>query len=296
MVLLWNGESLRFLEAVCAGLDRAGIAVATPRVEVLLKDAADRYHLKHLKTFPYVLGVFKSDFPEARKILELVARKNFPTLFLPLAAFYLEPFDESSVVARSAKPGTMLDATTTIYSSEDLRAIEFVEASLDASDIPFRRVCLENGTYEIRVRSENEISAGELVGEIARGTSSQLVALQFEDENLRDDGPESYFLAWFLPGIYIFVLLAFNVAGSLAEANGQSDFFVLALLGGGASLVGMVWMVNQAIRYEVRPFRYCAAALLPFTCVWYYFERYRVREGLQRLPVSVRARLQNPPA
>jgi len=105
-------------------------------------------------------------------------------------------------------------------------------------------------------------------------------------------------LAWFLPMAYMFLLLAYGAAtsGSLNPSGGPSDVYGLLVLGGFPSLVGMVWMVYQAIRYEVRPFRYCAAALLPFTFVWYYVERYRVRHGLQRLPVAVRARLQRPPA
>jgi hypothetical protein len=292
MVLLWNGDSLSFLEAVCKELDRAEIPVATPRVEILQRDCADRYHLKHLKTFPYVLGVFKSDFAAARKILELVAGKNLPPSTLPPVAAYPEPFDERAPVAHR-EGSAPLTATTTIYSSNDLRAVEFVEASLDGLDIPFRRVCLQSGTYEIQVHPANESAARRVLDEIASGTSSQLTALKLEDTNLRDDGPQSYFLAWFVPLTYVFLVLAFEVADS-TWMHGDADALTLVLLGGAASLIGMFWMVYQAIRYEVRPFRYCAAALLPFTFVWYYIERYRVREGIQRLPVTMRARVQPP--
>src|SRR5215475_6195706 len=292
MVLLWNGESLPFLEVVCKELDRAELSVATPRVEILLRDRADRYHLKHLSTFPYALGVFKRDFAAARKILELLAEKNLPPIALPPVAAYPEPFDERTTVAHR-KGSAPLIATTTVYSSDDVRAMEFVEASLDGLDIPVRRVCLESGVYEIQVRPTSENAARRVIEEIASGTSSQLAALKLEDANLQDDGPQSYFLAWFLPMTYLFLVEAFAVADS-TWMNGDADVVSLVLLGGIGSLLGMFWMIYQALHYEVRPFRYCVAALLPFTFVWYYVERYRLREGLQRLPVAMRVRMQPP--
>jgi hypothetical protein len=298
MVLLWNGESLPFLEAVCAQLDRAELPVATPRVEVLLRDSADRYHLKHLKAFPYVLGVFKRDFVAARKILESVAGNTFAPVVLPPIAAYPEPFDGHGTVALCGKSTASLDATTTICSSDDLRHLEFLEASLDGLDIPFRRIGLESGAYEVQVRPRDESAARQVVEEITGGTSAQAAAAALEDTLLHDEPPKSYFLAWFAPIIYLLVVLAYGAAasGSLNSPEGSTDMFVLYLLGGSASLVGMVWMVYQAIRYEVRPFRYCVAALLPFTFVWYYVERYRARQGSQRLPVAARVRLVRPPS
>src|SRR5882724_380869 len=298
MVLLWNGESLPFLEIVCAELDRAQIPVATPRLEVLLRDPGDRYHLKHLKTFPYILGIFKRDFVAAREILESVAKNTFPPIYIPPVGAYPQPVDELATAIRWGKSKASLDATASIGSSSDLRYVEFVEASLGGVDIPFRRVVLEAGAYEIQVRPADEAAAKHIVEEIARGNSAQLAMTEQEDSVLQDEPPQSYFLARFLPATYIFVLLAYDVAASVSStaADISSDFYALLLLGGFVSFPGMVWMVYQAFRYEVRPFRYCVAALLPFTFVWYYVERYRVREGSQRLPLSIRARLRPPPS
>jgi len=40
-----------------------------------------------------------------------------------------------------------------------------------------------------------------------------------------------------------------------------------------------IWMLYQAIRYEAKPLRYLLlAAFVPFSCVWYYVERYRPRK------------------
>ena len=294
MVLLWNGESLPFLETVCAELDKAGIPVATPRVEVLLR--ANRYHLKHLKTFPYVIGVHKRDFAKARLILERIAQE-FPLITLLPADAYPEPFDEDTSTDQHTPEIGALDATTTIYSSTDTRALEFVQLSLSGLDIPFRKIFQRDGTCEIQVRHENEGTARNLIEEIERGTSSYPKVTHLENDYLQDDGPESYFLAWFLPAVYFIVLLSFGIVGPYLGTSNNRDFIGMVLSGQSLALLGGLWMIYQALRYEVRPARYCAAAILPFTFVWYYIERYRLREGLQRLPVSLRMQIQNrPPA
>ena len=289
MVLLWNGESLRFLEAVCEELDRAGIAVASPRVEVLLRDPVDRYHLKQLKTFPYVLGVPGRSFPAARKILEAAARNTSPAIALPPVGAYPQPYDQTAVAARR-RSGAPLDTTTTVASSADLRFVEFLEASFEGLGIATRRIVLEGGEYEIQVRPEQEEAARQVVEEIATGTSQQAAAASLEDSILQDGTPKSYFLAWFVPATCLVVFLAYGTVAS------GSRLVVLYLLGSSLSLVGALWMIYQAICYEVRPFRYCVAALLPFTFLWYYVERYSVRKGEQRLPISARVRLRPPAA
>jgi len=42
--------------------------------------------------------------------------------------------------------------------------------------------------------------------------------------------------------------------------------------------VGGLWMIYTAARHERRPWRYIWLALLPYTFVWYYFERARPRQ------------------
>ncbi|HWZ98048.1 MAG TPA: hypothetical protein VN025_09825 [Candidatus Dormibacteraeota bacterium] len=298
MVLLWNGESLEFLEAVCAELDKAAISVATPHVDVLLRDPADRYHLKHLKTFRYVLGVSKRDFSTAREILESVA-ENSPTLNLPLppTAAYPEPFDERLTAPQRKKSDVSLDATKAVYSSDDLPSVEFLEASLDVLDIPFRRVGLESGVYEVQVCANDEAAAQQLVEEIGRGTSTQAAAAAREDALLQDEPPKSYFLAWFLPAIYWFVFYFVIVFSDNARSDGAAGLFGFLLsVMEAISVVGSFWMVYQALRYEVRSVRYCMMALVPLTCIWYYVERYSVRKGEQRLPIAARLRTHRPPA
>jgi len=65
-------------------------------------------------------------------------------------------------------------------------------------------------------------------------------------------------------------------------------FSPLFVLGFFLDLFGMVWMMCQAMRFEVRSFRYCVATQFPLAFVWYYVERVMARKGAQRLPVSTR--------
>lgn len=286
-VLLWNGESLNFLETVCSELDKATIPVATPRVEILLRDQADRYHLKHLKTFPYVLGVFKHDFRAARKILEVVAEDFSPPITIPPANAYPEPFDESARLAYRAKTENVLDATVTILESADVSAVEFFEASLDGLDLPFRRVCREGGSFEVRVRATDEAVARRLLSEIKAGASSRTLAAAQEDALLRDEPPQSHFLAWFMP---IFWMVMWIVAFADTPAGDSTYVVVFFFWAGMIHFAGMFWMAYQAATYEPRPFKYYVAATIPLAFVWYYVERVMARKGDQRLPVSVRLR------
>ena len=292
MVLLWNGESLSFLEAVCKELDGAAIVVATPRIEVLLRDRADRYHLKHLKTFPFVLGVFKRDFPCARKVLEAVAENFFPPVILPLANAYLEPFDESAKLAHRARVEDVLDAIISVFTSPNLSAVEFVEASLAGLNVPFRRVCLEDGSFEVRVRSGDESAAGRVLREIESGISSETWAAAREDALLRDEPPRSHFLAWFMPifGYAIWMFAFLQSWDDYSKGWGRDGAGFLLFLAGFGHFAGMFWMAHQAATYEPRPFKYYVAALIPLALVWYYVERVMARKGEDRLPIAIRLR------
>jgi hypothetical protein len=39
--------------------------------------------------------------------------------------------------------------------------------------------------------------------------------------------------------------------------------------------IGAFWMLYAAIRYEKKPIGYIALAFIPYTFLWYYFERIR---------------------
>jgi len=48
--------------------------------------------------------------------------------------------------------------------------------------------------------------------------------------------------------------------------------------------LGALWMTYQSVRYEREPLRLILLALIPYSFVWYYFER--VKKGKQMRRVS----------
>ena len=71
--------------------------------------------------------------------------------------------------------------------------MEFVEASLEGLDIPFRRICLESSAYEIQVRPAKENAARRVIDEIASGTSTEAAEAEHEDKLLQDEPPKATF-------------------------------------------------------------------------------------------------------
>jgi membrane protein implicated in regulation of membrane protease activity len=75
------------------------------------------------------------------------------------------------------------------------------------------------------------------------------------------------FAAWVVLGPAVFhdPVAAFSVTA----------FFMVAPAGTG-------WMLYQCIRYEEHTIPFVILALVPYSFVWYYFERYRKRKRAQR--------------
>src|SRR5437773_557837 len=63
----------------------------------------------------------------------------------------------------------------------------------------------------------------------------------------------------------------------------------LAELTIGAAILGGYWMIYDSVRYERRSWPYAVCSLIiPYSFVWYYFERVRKRSSAQRVPVASR--------
>jgi hypothetical protein len=46
--------------------------------------------------------------------------------------------------------------------------------------------------------------------------------------------------------------------------------------------IGAIWMMYTAVRNEAKPLPFVALAFIPFSFLWYYFERYRLGRHLTR--------------
>jgi hypothetical protein len=98
-------------------------------------------------------------------------------------------------------------------------------------------------------------------------------------------------------GVAAYLFLCFMVVVSPEISRSVSPLFeVLAGMATFAEYVGCIWMFYEAARYEIRPFRFIILCFVPFSFIWYYFERYSKRTGVRRLPVAMRVRLSPPPS
>jgi len=63
---------------------------------------------------------------------------------------------------------------------------------------------------------------------------------------------------------------------SAAQVPNGSPMFLLIFVVFMIPPVGGLWMVYVSIRYEANPWPMILLALVPYSFVWYYFDRYRL--------------------
>lgn len=87
-------------------------------------------------------------------------------------------------------------------------------------------------------------------------------------------------LPWVVLTIGLTSFALWIVAGPWAPKNSLATFSIAAFFG--LSAVGGFWMLYMALRYEKHPLWFLLLALIPYTFLWYYFERVRPRRHLTR--------------
>jgi len=80
--------------------------------------------------------------------------------------------------------------------------------------------------------------------------------------------------------LFLWILFGFVVAGfafwAIVAEGPENPFLVsLVVVVFAASPIGAFWMLYTAIRYETHPLPMVLMAFLPFSFLWYYFERVR---------------------
>lgn len=81
--------------------------------------------------------------------------------------------------------------------------------------------------------------------------------------------------------LLMWLLLGYGAAGLNMWLISRPWFPSPALAGfmsaglAGVATIGAFWMMYAAIRYENRPLPYIFLAFVPFTSLWYYFDRIR---------------------
>lgn len=191
-----------------------------------------------------------------------------------------------------------LAATVEVWASSSLDRLQFIANSLREVGIPSRSLTDDPQNLRLLVRPEDETNAREVVRQILEAASPERSIRRAHDDIWRDEPVRSYLFAWLPTVIYgVFVLLvnmAYAPPGQiLTDSTPLSPLF--SFISWGNQIVAL-WMVYQAIRYEIRPWRFILLCFLPFSYIWYYYERYSRRRGYGDVPIAVRERMAQRPS
>jgi hypothetical protein len=191
-----------------------------------------------------------------------------------------------------------LTATVEIWTGQNLDRLQFVADSLKEIGIPSRRLTDDPQNLRLLVQPEDEASAREIVRQILEAAAPERSIVGAESEVWHDQPVRSWLFAW-LPGVIYFAVVLYVYAAEappgelLRQYSSLDPLFSLVRW---MSDIAFLWILYQAARYEIRPLRFVLLGFLPFSFIWYYYERYSRRRGYQRLPIAVRERISPRPS
>lgn len=207
------------------------------------------------------------------------------------------PFSAEEGAAVAALPANWdsRNVSVEVWEGADPGRLQFIEHSLHGVGVLTTRIAAEEGVVRLLIRPEDEERGREVVRQILNDAVPHQPLPGTKEYVWLDEPVKSYSLIWALAGAYLLLcFLGLSVPGL--------SFGVTALLTGVVGLatlvanVGALWMLYQSIRYEIRPLQFCALSIIPFSFVWYYYERHAKRKGVRRLPVAIRTRVAPPSA
>jgi hypothetical protein len=283
--VLWRGEDPVLHDTLCRELETAGIEYADPPLEVFLRRHADPLNFSINPKFGFVVSVRAVDRARARAILEeLLDREPQDASLPPGDASKATATVEESPLPLHWDPDT---ATAEVWTGINLDRAHFLSTSLQEVGVPSRIVDGQPSQLRLLVRPENETTARELTRQVLEAAAPETSSPRVKDDVWYDEPVRSYVFAW-LPGVVLISMaFALNVSLSFVGRPVDSFFSLLASI----HKIAFLWMVYQAIRYEIHPLQFILLAFFPFSSVWYYLERYSRRQGPQRLPVAARERM-----
>jgi hypothetical protein len=208
---------------------------------------------------------------------------------IPLSA------EEGVAVAELPANWDSRNVSVEVWEGADQGRLQFIEHSLHGVGVPTTRIAAKEGVVRLLILPEDEERGREVVRQILNNAVPQLPLPGTKEYVWLDEPVKSYSLIWALGGAYL--LLCF-----LGLSLPGLSFGVTALLTGLVGLaslvanIGTLWMLYQSIRYEIRPLLFCVLSIIPFSFVWYYYERHTKRKGVRRLPVAIRTRVSPPPS
>lgn len=191
-----------------------------------------------------------------------------------------------------------LTATVEVWTGQNLDRLQFIVNSLREVGIPSRSLTEDSQNLRLLVRPEDETNAREIVRQILEPAAPEHSISPSDDDIWRDEPVRSYLYAWLPTVIYGALVLLVNMAYAppgqiLTDSTPLTPLF--SFISWGNQIVAL-WMVYQAIRYEIRPWRFILLSFLPFSYIWYYYERHSRRRGYGDLPIAVRERMAQRPS
>lgn len=191
-----------------------------------------------------------------------------------------------------------LTATVEVWTGDSLDRLQFIANSLREVGIPSRSLTEDSQNLRLLVRPEDETNAREVVRQILEAAAPERSISPADDDIWHDEPVRSYLFAWLPTVVYGALVLLVNMAYAppgqiLTDSTPLSPLFSFISW---ADQIVALWMIYQAIRYEIRPWRFILLSFLPFSFIWYYYERYSRRRGHGRLPIVVRERMAQRPS
>ncbi len=296
-VVLWRGEDPAFHDTLLDELENAGIQYADVPADVYLRNSENTFNVQLGPRFGFFVSLQNPDLAAARGILEKLLDREPEDISLE------ESGDEAYEVGSPDTPDVPLrwdpeTATVQMWTGEDEKRARFLEASLRENGIPARILGENDGKLSVLVCPEDATAAREIMDQIAEASVPEYTLARENDFVWHDEPVRSYLFAW-LPALVCYMisipLLLFRwpLDSSYASRSFLDVIFaILSFVGE----IGSLWMIYQAIRYEIRPWRFILLSFVPLSFGWYYYERYSRRRGNQRYPVAVRLRMSPPTA
>ena len=290
--VLWSGESAVFQDQLLEELEQVKIgAVGIPR-DVLFRNSGDVFGIRGEPLFGFAVCVQSADLPAARRILEHLLEQE-PGESTPEAESIPFSAEEDAITADLPPNWNSASASVEVWKGEEESRLKFIEDSLNGIGVPTLRVAEEGTVVRLMVRPEDQARGKEVVRQIRENSAPDKPLPGDLTYAWLDEPVKSYSLIWIGVAAYLFlgIMVVFSPGISRSVI---SLFEALAVMATFAEYLGVIWMFYQAARYEIRPFRFIILCFVPFSFIWYYFERYSKRTGVRRLPVAMRVRLSPP--
>jgi hypothetical protein len=294
-VPLWRGDEPEILTRLSEKLQSAGIEFAVTPLEVYLRRAGSlsaRFEFALLQGF--VVSVRLANLAEARGI-----RKGATGIGMEAEAFENRKPAEEENQKQSPEPSEWKPGgdTVEIWTGETWERAEFLLKSLEEVEVPGRIVADATKRISVVVPKAYEASGREILRQVMEGAAPEKPLPLPWDDVFSDEPVRTYLWAWLPCLLYFAIWALLQVIGAIHFHSTPmfSPIDTLFSVTDSIATIGLIWMIYQAVRYEISPWRFILLALLPFSFVWYYGERYARRSGIARYPVAVRMRMAGRP-